>query len=405
MENQNDDTGFKTEEAINKLYEEIFNVLSQYKISQKSRKSKSWLKDALHYKSQRTTVNVVSIIFGLWTAASLIIGYLLEGDNLGGYEAIPVLVLLLINVLLEVYDNKLRHQEIPHKIQTVLENLKKEKQQFKWTQENYADLYTPFSPCITLQWTYRDGEIVNLPWALLVKGDIVLIRPGQISPGYCEALEKQTEFPLLHAKEVYAPSLQNANEVFSTPKYRKPLEPKKYRLLETPYLNNLKIFLEQALDRPVSQLNQQRHLVTIKIVEQMILPFTFVLVIVINLFRYFYFHKYFGRYLVSNTLFIVPCNVVLPLLPMIFPLFWNLTNYIGSARIKTIFDASTHCDTKINHLEEDADSSPLDNKSLKINQKEVLLKFLENTQRETGNSYKVHQYSSCSWFRHCVRMY
>ncbi|XP_056644666.1 transmembrane protein 94 isoform X2 [Diorhabda sublineata] len=377
MEIQNDDTGLRTEEAINKLYEEISNVLSQYKISQKCRKSKSWLKDALHYKSQRTTVNVVSIIFGLWTAASLVIGYLLEGDNLGGYEAIPVLILLLINVFLEIYDNKLRHQEIPHKIQAVLDNLIKEKKQIKWTQANYPDLYTPFSPCITLQWTYRDGEIVNLPWALLVKGDIVLIRPGQISPGYCEALEKQSEFPLLHAKEVYAPTLQNANEVFSTPKYRKPLEPKKYRLLETPYLNNLKIFLEQALDRPVSQLNQQRHLVTIKIVEQMILPFTFVLVIVINLFRYFYFHKYFGRYLVSNTLFIVPCNVILPLLPMIFPLFWNLANYIGSARIKTIFDACTQCDSKIRHLEEDADSSPIDDESLNISRKEILLNFLK----------------------------
>ena len=28
----------------------------------------------------------------------------------------------------------------------------------------------------------RNNEMVNLPWALLVKGDIVLIKPGQISP-------------------------------------------------------------------------------------------------------------------------------------------------------------------------------------------------------------------------------
>ena len=28
----------------------------------------------------------------------------------------------------------------------------------------------------------RNGAMVNLPWALLVKGDVVLIKPGQISP-------------------------------------------------------------------------------------------------------------------------------------------------------------------------------------------------------------------------------
>ena len=29
---------------------------------------------------------------------------------------------------------------------------------------------------------FRNGSMVNLPWALLVKGDVVLIKPGQISP-------------------------------------------------------------------------------------------------------------------------------------------------------------------------------------------------------------------------------
>ncbi len=29
---------------------------------------------------------------------------------------------------------------------------------------------------------FRDGKLVNMPWALLVKGDTVLLKPGQISP-------------------------------------------------------------------------------------------------------------------------------------------------------------------------------------------------------------------------------
>lgn len=313
------------------------------------RKSKSWVKDALSYKSRHTTINIVSVCFGIWAAVSLLIGYLLEGDNVAGYEALPILTLIVINVALELYDNRLRHNEIPNRVKSVLNRLKKEINSICWTADNYPNLCSPLSPCITLQWAYRDKKLVNLPWALLVKDDVILMRPGtrnyyscslmnalivlgQISPGYCEAIEKHSECPLLHAKEVYSPSIQNANEIFSAPKSRKPLEPKKYRLLETPYLNNLKIFLEQALDKPVTQLNQQRHLVMIRIIERVLLPVTFILVLLVNLFRYFYFHKYLGRYLVSNTLFIVPSNVILPLLPLVFPLVWNVTNYVGMAR-------------------------------------------------------------------------
>jgi hypothetical protein len=58
-----------------------------------------------------------------------------------------------------------------------------------WLPENYPHLCSPFSPCITLQWTYRDGHLINLPWALLVTGDVILIRPGQQVPGNCIPLE------------------------------------------------------------------------------------------------------------------------------------------------------------------------------------------------------------------------
>lgn len=56
----------------------------------------------------------------------------------------------------------------------VLEKMRKEINFVDWKPENYPNLFTPFSPCITLQWTYRDGKLVNLPWALLVKDDIIL---------------------------------------------------------------------------------------------------------------------------------------------------------------------------------------------------------------------------------------
>jgi hypothetical protein len=58
-----------------------------------------------------------------------------------------------------------------------------------WLPENYSRLCSPFSPCITLQWTYHDGHLINLPWAFLVTADVIMICPGQQVPGNCIPLE------------------------------------------------------------------------------------------------------------------------------------------------------------------------------------------------------------------------
>lgn len=58
-----------------------------------------------------------------------------------------------------------------------------------WETVNFPNLCSPLSPCLTLQWTYRDGHLVNLPWALLVAGDVILVKPGQHAPGFCIPLE------------------------------------------------------------------------------------------------------------------------------------------------------------------------------------------------------------------------
>lgn len=59
------------------------------------------------------------------------------------------------------------------------------KHKCEWIPENYPHIHSPQSPSITLQATIRDGNIVNLPWALLVKGDVIVLRPGQPAPGRC----------------------------------------------------------------------------------------------------------------------------------------------------------------------------------------------------------------------------
>lgn len=161
---------------------------------------------------------------------------------------------------------------------------------------------------------------------------MILVRPGQISPGYCESLDKTNEFQLLHNKQVYAPALQNANEIFSTPKVRKPQQNKRYRLLETPFLNNLHVALEQALSRPITQYSQQKYFVMIRVIERVVLPGLLLGVVFVNLFRYFYVDVIEDEGGFWEFLILIPVKVALPLLPIVFPLIWNVLNYIGMAR-------------------------------------------------------------------------
>lgn len=82
-----------------------------------------------------------------------------------------LLLILLATTILVIRENNLRCTEIHRKVQTILEEISLAKILCKnWTAENYPNLCCPLSPCVTLQWTYRDGIIVNLPWALLVRG-------------------------------------------------------------------------------------------------------------------------------------------------------------------------------------------------------------------------------------------
>ena len=78
----------------------------------------------------------------------------------------------------------------------MVEVVEKAAKQPPWNAENYPHLHTPLSASIVLQWTIRDSHIINLPWALLVKGDIVLMKPGQMAPGRCSIISENVELTL-----------------------------------------------------------------------------------------------------------------------------------------------------------------------------------------------------------------
>lgn len=49
-------------------------------------------------------------------------------------------------------------------------------------EDTYLDTSCPPSSSITTVVTFRDNKLVNLPWNLLVEGDIVLLGPSETAP-------------------------------------------------------------------------------------------------------------------------------------------------------------------------------------------------------------------------------
>lgn len=111
------------------------------------------------------------------------------------FTSICVLIVLLATVAVVVYECYLRRTEIFRKVRLIINEIEvAQKLCNDWTPDNYPNVCCPMSPCVTLQWTYRDGKIVNLPWALLVKNDVIVIRPGQTAPGDCTENSGKTKF-------------------------------------------------------------------------------------------------------------------------------------------------------------------------------------------------------------------
>ncbi|XP_053975202.1 transmembrane protein 94 isoform X3 [Hylaeus volcanicus] len=332
--------GLTTKIALETLQRDIKRVLQEYEEDyRKHKKYKVWLKDTLHHRSQYTTLCWTSAIALLINAIILIVASFTMDDtryHTLPYEGLSVCCLVVLNFALVVSDNKLRHEEIPHRVRILVDQLEVAKTTSQWNPENYPHLCSPLSPCLTLQWTYRDGHIVNLPWALLVAGDIIVIKPGQQAPGYCVPYD-DPDAPALHAREVYSPQIHSANEIFSTPQARAPLKNKIYRLQETPYLTNLRMALDQALDRPVTYHNRKRHLLMICCIEQLAYPVLLIIVLIVNLFRYLYLSEYFGVGYWNEMFLLQPIAISIPLLPLVFPICWIFLNCFGMARFKALF--------------------------------------------------------------------
>ncbi|KFM78854.1 hypothetical protein X975_25768, partial [Stegodyphus mimosarum] len=134
----------------------------------------------------------------------------------------------------------LRHTEMLSRVKSIVKLLE-EKQNHLRDKNQYLNLHTPQSPCISVQWTYRDGHLLNLPCSLLVEGDVILMRPGHAAPGQCISLNKACNFECrLKRGQVFAPVNEHLSDNFSSPRLRKPAHTAKFVMLETPFISGMR---------------------------------------------------------------------------------------------------------------------------------------------------------------------
>ncbi|XP_055605027.1 transmembrane protein 94 isoform X2 [Uranotaenia lowii] len=317
--------GLSTTIALQRLHDDIETVLVAYEERYARR---GWflklktpfvgnLTSAFSWFSLLATVIIVSAFF--------VIGHI--------FSAAFVLALVTVTTVIIVRESNLRQTEIFRKVRSVLSEIKSGTALCsEWTSNNYPHLCSPLSPCVTLQWTYRDGKIVNLPWALLVRGDFIVMRPGQVSPGTCSEHGGKRSFK---CGETYG--LTEALDPPKKPTARPPMPDLTCIIEVTPYLDNLKTTLDNFLKRPPTIINQQRHLLITKCIHQWGFLVVLFFTLTVGILRYLGF--YFNGKVPTNwkNVFILnPSSALLPILPLIFPLLWITINMWGTARLETL---------------------------------------------------------------------
>lgn len=94
-------------------------------------------------------------------------------------EGIIVMLLTAVNLALCVREERLRRTEMVRSAQDLLNNCD---DCWSWMPSDYVDPCTPPSPSISLVHAFRDKELVSVPCNLLVRGDVVVLRPGHSAP-------------------------------------------------------------------------------------------------------------------------------------------------------------------------------------------------------------------------------
>ncbi|XP_073833778.1 transmembrane protein 94-like protein l(2)k05819 isoform X4 [Musca autumnalis] len=319
--------GLSTKVALGRLHDEIEKILKEYE--------QKWVAESWYRKIRSAFVKRYDSPLGWSSIATSVLTTVALLIAQSYFAALCLAAILSLDLYVVIRENNLRRTEVYRKTRLILDDIRLAEVELcsDWQPCNYPHNCCPLSPCVSLQWTYRDGVIVNLPWALLVKGDYIVMRPGHITPGPCTELNGKRSF---NAHEIYG--VTHSEPPPLKPIARIPLPDMVCCLESTPYLNNLRLILENCSKRPPTIYNQQRYLLVTKYIQQ----WGFICAIAVTFFAGVLRLHGFGINSDNNpyhetwmdVMIDSPASAVIPLLPLIFPLLWISMNHWGVARLQ-----------------------------------------------------------------------
>ena len=256
-------------------------------------------------------------------------------------QAILIILLLLLNLLVNIYNLYLTNLEMHRRVQDIVTRLETHLSNgISWSQENYPHLHTPLSASVVLQWTIRDGHKINLPWALLVKNDLIYLKPGQVAPGKCHSADNPkivvNKGEVLHLLPDHHPK-GNASPI---PEFKDPVEAQLFILEETPYLSVVQKALQRhKLDRPTSRLTKYQHLFFVQLCSQLLAPAALILTLICNIVR---FYQEPSNIWDLKLLILNPISSALPMVSLSFPVYWIVANYVALAKVMNDYLSFRH---------------------------------------------------------------
>lgn len=318
----NESVGLSTAQALKKLHDDIAEVLQKHETK---------------ISDNCTKQNEILPSYSIFITILVISGLIYTSYNL---TAFCLLLILILNVAFVFREENLRTSEIRRKAELILDDIKLSISLSKdWKSINYPHLCSPLSPCISLVWTYRDNELVNLPTALLVEGDIIVMRLGMTAPGNCrEVNAKSSKLKSFRLGDSYG-----LNSHISDPPVKpiavQPLPDLICTMEGTPFLDNLKLSLDKFLQRPATIHDRQRHILMSHYMQRYIFVLSLIVIFTTITLRAFDSYYIKGKVHYSNWSDIGVLNCVsalISLLPLIFPIIWINLHHWGTARLETL---------------------------------------------------------------------
>ncbi|NP_001348670.1 Cation-transporting P-type ATPase C-terminal domain-containing protein [Caenorhabditis elegans] len=269
-----------------------------------------------HYFCTRTFLFIrISLIF-------LIVGSV-DIENRITYSSATVYALLLLyTILLEVWQNRIRSTAFQQKYRkafdAILEMEKQKPTKFNYNPKSLEAVTDDVAVC---QSCFRDGQVMEVPRILLVIGDVITFRPGQVAPCNCETFDGR----------VLAEGDRLSWDIKSDKKsgFVDPLEPVYARVTCYPIKNHLETALS-ADDSPL-QFDYQLQYMIHNVFEHYVIPVALLCSILGTIVRFCYSddENLFG----TRFVFAVPSLTVLPLLILQLPLLLHFVKFINNREV------------------------------------------------------------------------